>query len=127
LLGRVENFVPGKMEQFGLGYEELSTLNPRLIYASISGLLNQSLSSSPLTSSGYGADGPYAKRAGYAIIAAAEAGLWHITGERNAPPTKPGVALTDISTGLYTHGAILTALQARHRSGKGQKIDVFIV
>lgn len=104
----VENFIPGKMEKFGLGYETLAKLNPSLIYASISG---------------YGAEGPYSKRAGYDIIAAAEAGLLHITGERDGPPTKPGVALTDISTGLYTHGAILAALQARHRTGKGQKID----
>ncbi|KAL5317475.1 hypothetical protein ACEPPN_014570 [Leptodophora sp. 'Broadleaf-Isolate-01'] len=104
----VENFIPGKMEQFGLGYDVLAKLNPSLIYASISG---------------YGAEGPYSKRAGYDIIAAAEAGLLHITGERDGPPTKPGVALTDISTGLYTHGAILAALQARRRTGKGQKID----
>ncbi|KAF8864617.1 CoA-transferase family III [Acephala macrosclerotiorum] len=104
----VENFIPGKMEQFGLGYDVLSKLNPGLIFASISG---------------YGAQGPYSKRAGYDIIAAAEAGLLHITGEQNGPPTKPGVALVDLSTGLYTHGAILAALQARHRTGKGQKID----
>lgn len=104
----VENFIPDKMEQFGLGYDTLAKLNPSLIYASISG---------------YGAEGPYSKRAGYDIIAAAEAGLLHITGERNGPPTKPGVALTDISTGLYTHGAILAALQARHRTGRGQKIE----
>lgn len=103
-----KNFVPGKMVQFRLGYETLCKLNPRLIYASISG---------------YGAEGPYAKRAGYDIIAAAEAGLLHITGERNGPLKKPGVPLTDISTGLYTHGAILAALQARYRTGKGQKID----
>jgi len=49
--------------------------------------------------------------------------LLHITGEREGPPTKPGLALTDISTGLYTHGAILAALQARHRTGRGQKIE----
>ncbi|KAH7336230.1 CoA-transferase family III domain-containing protein [Rhexocercosporidium sp. MPI-PUGE-AT-0058] len=60
---------------------------------------------------------------GYDIIAAAEAGLLHITGERDGPPTKPGLALTDISTGLYTHGAIIAALQSRHRTGHGQKID----
>lgn len=104
----VENFVPGKMAQFGLDYSVLSKINPRLIYASISG---------------YGASGPYSKRAGYDIIAAAEAGMLHITGERDGPPTKPGVAMTDISTGLYTHGAILAALYARERTGRGQLVE----
>jgi succinate--hydroxymethylglutarate CoA-transferase len=112
------------MEQFGLGYETLCKLNPSLIYASISGLLiPHSKSNLGWNIIGYGAEGPYAKRAGYDIIAAAEAGLLHIMGERNGPPTKPGVALTDIPTGLYTQGAILAALQARHWTGKGQKID----
>lgn len=92
----------------GIGYETLSTLNPKLIHASISG---------------YGASGPYAKRAGYDIIAGAEAGLLHITGEAGGPPSKPGVAVTDLCTGLFMHGAIMSALHARNRTGKGQKID----
>ncbi|EEQ89495.1 CoA-transferase [Blastomyces dermatitidis ER-3] len=104
----VENFVPGKMDELGIGYDVLSKINPAVIHASISG---------------YGAAGPYAQRAGYDIIAAAEGGLLHITGEADGPPTKPGIGLTDLCTGLYMHGAIMAALQARHRTGKGQKLD----
>ncbi|OJD25570.1 hypothetical protein ACJ73_03057 [Blastomyces percursus] len=104
----VENFVPGKMDELGIGYDVLSKINPAIIHASISG---------------YGAAGPYAQRAGYDIIAAAEGGLLHITGEADGPPTKPGIGLTDLCTGLYMHGAIMAALQARHRTGKGQKLD----
>jgi succinate--hydroxymethylglutarate CoA-transferase len=72
---------------------------------------------------GYGDRGPNAKRAGYDVIAAAEAGLLHITGERDGNPTKPGVGLTDMCTGLYLHGAILAALLGRQATGMGQKID----
>lgn len=72
---------------------------------------------------GYGPKGPYAHRAGYDAIAAAEAGMLHITGERNRPPTRPGLGLTDMSTGLYLHGAIIAALYSRKDTGKGQKID----
>lgn len=72
---------------------------------------------------GYGASGPYSHRAGYDAIAAAEAGMLHITGERDGSPTRPGLGLTDMSTGLYLHGAILAALIARGNTGQGQKID----
>lgn len=72
---------------------------------------------------GYGAGGPYKKRAGYDVIAAAEGGLLHITGDRHGKPTKPGVGLTDMTTGLYLHGAILAALVNRQATGQGQKID----
>jgi len=72
---------------------------------------------------GYGSSGPYAKRAGYDVIAAGEAGLLHITGEPKGPPTKPGVGLTDMCTGLYLHGAILAALHTRQQTGIGQKVD----
>jgi succinate--hydroxymethylglutarate CoA-transferase len=73
---------------------------------------------------GYGASGPYSHRAGYDAIAAAEAGMLHITGDRGGPPTRTGLGLTDMSTGLYLHGAILAALYARKETGQGQKIDV---
>jgi succinate--hydroxymethylglutarate CoA-transferase len=76
-----------------------------------------------LNITGYGGGGPSAKRAGYDVIAGAEAGLLHITGEPNGNPTKPGVGLTDMCTGLYLHGAILAALLGRQTSGVGQKID----
>lgn len=71
---------------------------------------------------GYGTTGPYAKRAGYDLIAGAEGGLLHITGYPDSP-VRPGLGLVDMCTGLYTHGAILAALQARHATGKGTKID----
>ncbi|KAL4894877.1 CoA-transferase family III domain-containing protein [Aspergillus ambiguus] len=104
----VDNFIPGKLEQLGLGYDVFKSANPSIIHASISG---------------YGATGPYAKRAGYDVIAASEAGLLHITGEPNGPPTKLGVGIMDICTGLYLHGSICAALVARKKTGKGQKID----
>ncbi|KAL2867728.1 CaiB/BaiF CoA transferase family protein [Aspergillus lucknowensis] len=104
----VDNFIPGKLEELGLGYDVFRNANPSIIHASISG---------------YGATGPYAHRAGYDVIAAAEAGLLHITGEADGPPTKPGVGLMDMATGLYLHGAICAALVSRSRTGEGQKID----
>ncbi|KAK5724163.1 hypothetical protein LTR17_013544 [Elasticomyces elasticus] len=104
----IENFVPGGAEKLGVGYAELSKINPRLIYASISG---------------YGSSGPYAKRAGYDAIAAAEGGLMHITGHPEGGPVRPGLGMTDMSTGLYTHGAILAALYNREKTGRGQHIS----
>ena len=104
----VDNFRPGTMEKLGIGYDVLKKVNPRIIHASISG---------------YGAAGPSAKRAGYDMIVGAEGGILHLTGERNGPPVRPGLGLTDMSTGLFMHGAIVSALFARERTGKGQKID----
>lgn len=104
----LNNFLPGKMEQLGLGYEDLKRDNEGLIYASCSG---------------YGASGPSRDRAGYDAIALAEAGLLHITGDEHGGPTKPGVAMADLCTGLYMHGAILAALDQRHRTGLGSKIE----
>lgn len=104
----VHNFVPGKIEAMGLGYEDLRQENKRLIYAGVSG---------------YGSSGPSRSRAGYDAIALAEAGLLHITGERDGPPTKPGVAIADLCTGLYAHGAILAALAQRDKTGLGAKIE----
>ena len=102
----VHNFLPGKMESLGLGYEELK--RDGLIYAAVSG---------------YGAKGPSSRRAGYDAIALAEAGMLHITGEEDGGPVKPGVAIADLCTGLYTHGAILAALHQRERTGKGCLIE----
>ncbi|KAF9430149.1 hypothetical protein BGZ94_008089 [Podila epigama] len=104
----VENYVPGKLDEMGLGYETLSTLNPGLIYTSITG---------------YGQTGPYRNRPGYDVMIEAEAGLMYITGEENGSPVKVGVAVTDLTTGLYAHGAIMAALLARIRDGRGQHID----
>ncbi|KAH8381378.1 hypothetical protein KR093_003906 [Drosophila rubida] len=105
----VENYVPGTLERYKLGYEQVRQVNPQLIYCTISG---------------YGSVGPYAKRPGYDVIASSMGGLLHITGEREGPPSKVGVAVTDIATGLYAHGAILAALLQRQRTQRGQKIDV---
>ncbi|CEJ94332.1 hypothetical protein VHEMI09870 [[Torrubiella] hemipterigena] len=104
----IDNFIPGKMDNLQIGYDVLSGVNPKIVHASISG---------------YGQTGPYAKRAGYDLIAGAEAGLLHITGETDGRPLKPGLGLTDMCTGLYTHGAILAALRSRDVLGKGQAID----
>jgi succinate---hydroxymethylglutarate CoA-transferase len=104
----IENYVPGKLAKLGLGYDDMKKVNPALIYCSITG---------------FGSKGPYKTRAGYDVIAASMGGLLHITGEP-AAPSKVGVAMTDIATGLYAHGAILAALLQRQKTGKGQKIDV---
>jgi succinate--hydroxymethylglutarate CoA-transferase len=108
----VENYVPGKLDKLGLGYDRLRQGNPRLIYASITG---------------YGPTGPFAHRAGYDVIIEAEAGLMHITGEPTGEPVKVGVAITDLTTGLYAQGAIMAALYARERTSQGQKIDLSLL
>ncbi|ERL91509.1 hypothetical protein D910_08839 [Dendroctonus ponderosae] len=104
----VENYVPGKLDSLQLGYEHFYEIAPHLIYCSITG---------------FGSKGPYSKRPGYDVIAASIGGLLHITGPENGEPCKTGVALIDLSTGLYAHGAILAALLKRAKTGKGQKID----
>ncbi|XP_037082866.1 succinate--hydroxymethylglutarate CoA-transferase-like isoform X2 [Pollicipes pollicipes] len=103
----VENFLPGKMAALGLDYARLHALNDTLIYCSISG---------------YGQTGPYAARPGYDVIAASLGGLLHITGDEDGPPAKVGVAMTDLATGLYAHGAIMAALLQRYRDGEGQHV-----
>ncbi|RWS27401.1 hypothetical protein B4U80_11578, partial [Leptotrombidium deliense] len=104
----VENYLPGKMDELGLGYKELKNLNPRLIYCSISG---------------FGNDGPYAERAGLDLIAASVGGLMSITGPENGDPCKVGIAITDVTTGLYAKGSILAALYNRQTTGLGSKIE----
>ncbi|KDQ11099.1 hypothetical protein BOTBODRAFT_35636 [Botryobasidium botryosum FD-172 SS1] len=104
----VENFLPGKLAEVGLGWEDCRKINSRLIYASITG---------------YGQTGPWAKYPGYDVVIEGEAGLMHITGEPDSPPCKVGVAVTDISTGLYAHGAIMAALISRQQTGRGVWVD----
>ena len=104
----VENYLPGGLKKYGMDYETLHKINPKLIYASITG---------------YGQTGPYSKRAGYDVMVEAEMGMMHITGERGGNPVKVGVAVTDLTTGLYTSNAIMASLLARARTGKGQHID----
>jgi formyl-CoA transferase len=108
----VENFTPGLMKSYGLDYDTLRKINPRLVYASITA---------------YGQDGPYRDRPGYDMVLSAVGGLMWITGERNGNPCKVGVAITDVLTGIYTSGAITSALLWRERSGRGQYLDVSLL
>lgn len=105
----VENYIPGALKKYHLDYESLRKINPKLIYASITG---------------YGQTGPYSPRAGYDVMVEAEMGLMHITGERDGSPVKVGVAVTDLTTGLYTCNAIMASLLAREKIGTGQHLDV---
>lgn len=112
----VENYKLGGLKKYGLDYDSLSKLNPRLVYCSITG---------------FGQTGPYAPRAGYDFIIQGMGGLMSVTGERDdlpgGGPQKAGVALADVMTGLYSTIAILGALNQRHRSGKGQYIDMALL
>ncbi|UHL62739.1 CoA transferase [Paralcaligenes sp. KSB-10] len=108
----VENYRLGTLAKFGLDYETLAELNPRLIYCSISG---------------YGRTGPRAAEPGYDFVIQAESGLMAITGEVGGEPMKLGVAITDLVTGMNAVQAILAALLARGHSGKGQLIDLALL
>lgn len=112
----IENFKVGGLAAYGLDYQSLKAINPRLIYCSITG---------------FGQTGPYAKRAGYDFMVQGLGGLMSLTGraqgEAGEGPVKVGVALTDILTGLYSTVAILAALAERERSGEGQYIDMALL
>lgn len=112
----LENFKLGGLKQYGLDYDSLKAVNPRLVYCSITG---------------FGQDGPYAPRAGYDFLIQGLGGLMSITGrpdgEPGAGPMKVGVALTDILTGLYATNAVLAALAWREQSGEGQYIDMALL
>ena len=108
----IENLRPGTMDGLGLGYAALSADSPRLIY---------------LAATGFGNDGPYAHLAGLDIIAQAMSGLMSITGEPGAPPVKVGVPIADLTCALYATIAVLAALRARDRDGRGQFIDVSLL
>jgi crotonobetainyl-CoA:carnitine CoA-transferase CaiB-like acyl-CoA transferase len=105
----IENFKVGGLRKYGLDYESLRDVNPRLIYCSITG---------------FGQDGPYAERAGYDFMIQGMAGIMDLTGEPDREPQKIGVAFADIFTGLYSVIAIQSALIARTRTGEGQHIDM---
>ncbi len=105
----VENFKVGTMSKFGLGYESLAQDNPSLVYCSITG---------------YGQNGPCHSLAGYDFIIQAEGGLMSIIGPVDGPPYKVGVAIVDITAGLFASHAILAALHHREKTGQGQYIDV---
>lgn len=108
----VENFRPGTMERLGLGEKELRGINPRLVYASLSG---------------FGADGPMRDWPGYDLIVQAWGGLMSITGMPDGEPTKVGVAIVDIVAGLMLGKAIVASLFAREQLGVGQRIDTSLL
>lgn len=108
----IENFKPGTMAQWGLDYESLAPDFPRLIYCAITG---------------YGQTGPYRDRPGYDFAIQAEGGLMSITGPADGKPHKVGVAVVDITSGLYATIAILTALHHREQTGEGQYIDIALL
>jgi len=124
----VENYLPGTLAKYGLGYSQLRELNPGLIYTSITGYraraLGLGLGNGTDWNDRYGQTGPYSNRAGYDVMVEAEFGLMHITGESDRPPVKVGVAVTDLTAGLYASNSIMAALISRGRTGKGQHIDV---
>lgn len=106
----VENFKLGDLDRYGLGYDDLRKLNPKLIYCSISG---------------FGRTGPNKHRAGYDFLIQAEGGLMSLTGD--AVPMKAGVGVADVACGLYATIGILAAVEARHKTGKGQFIDIALM
>ncbi|WP_028206492.1 CaiB/BaiF CoA transferase family protein [Paraburkholderia nodosa] len=112
----IENFKVGGLAQYGLDYEALKEVNPRLIYCSITG---------------FGQDGPYASRAGYDFLIQGMGGLMSLTGRapgtEGAGPIKAGVALTDVMTGLYATVGVLAALARRERTGLGQRVDLALL
>jgi crotonobetainyl-CoA:carnitine CoA-transferase CaiB-like acyl-CoA transferase len=108
----IENFKVGGLAKFGLDYKSLAPENPRLIYCSITG---------------FGQDGPYAKRAGYDLMAQGMGGLMDLTGMADGPPTRVGVAISDIFTGCYSVIGILAALAQREKTGKGCYVDTALV
>ena len=105
----IENFRPGGAERLDLHYDVLSQVNPKLIYASISG---------------FGQDGPLSDRPAYDLVVQAMSGLMHITGQRGGPPTAVGESVIDVCTGIFTAWGISTALYNRERTGKGRYLDI---
>ena len=104
----VENFRPGGMEKWGLGYEELSALNPGLVLARVSG---------------FGQTGPLSQRAGYGLVGEAMGGLRYVTGDADRPPARAGISIGDSLAGLHAALGVMMALHARQRTGKGQVVD----
>lgn len=108
----IENFRPGVLDKLGFGYDAVSKANPRTVYCSISG---------------FGQTGPYRDRPGYDVIAQGESGMMDLTGFPDGPPAKLGASLADIVAGLYAFNGICLALLARHKTGKGQLVDVSLL
>lgn len=108
----IENFRPGVADRLGLDYKTVSAWNPGIVYCSISG---------------FGADGPERDRPGYDLVVQGVCGIMDITGDPNGPPTKVGTSVADLVTGLYAAQAIILALRARDRNGKGQRVDISMI
>ncbi|MEU1114872.1 MULTISPECIES: CoA transferase [unclassified Streptomyces] len=108
----VENFRPGTLEKWDLGWPELSAVNPRLVLARVTG---------------FGQFGPYSRRPGFGTLAEAMSGFAAVTGEPDGPPTLPPFGLADSIAGLATAYAVMTALAARDRTGQGQVVDMAII
>lgn len=104
----VENYRPTVMPRAGLGWDDLKEVNPRLIYAQLSG---------------FGYDGPYAGRGGFDLIAQGMGGIMHVTGEPDGPPTSVGLPICDLGTGMWGAQGILAALFQRERTGRGQLVE----
>ena len=108
----VENFRAGNLKQYGLDYNSIKKINPKIIYCSITG---------------FGQSGPYSKRGGYDYLVQAMGGIMSITGENKGTPTKIGVGVSDIITGLYSCIAILSALRFKEQTGQGQHLDISLM
>jgi crotonobetainyl-CoA:carnitine CoA-transferase CaiB-like acyl-CoA transferase len=108
----VQNFRPGSLERMGLGYEQLREINPALVYCTISG---------------FGTTGPYARRAGFDLVAQGMSGLMSVNGYPDGPPTKIGVPITDLNAGIFAAFGILTAYINRLKTGKGQHVDTSLM
>ena len=105
----IENFRPGGMDGFGLGYEALSAAHPSLVYASLTG---------------YGQSGPYAEQPGYDFVIQGQSGMMSITGPADGEPHKLGVAISDVIAGLFAAVSMLGALRHAEASGQGQRLDI---
>jgi len=104
----VENYRATVMDRAGLSWDILTRLNPRLIYAQLSG---------------FGSDGPYREKGGFDLIAQGMGGIMHVTGEPDGPPTSVGLPICDLGTGMWGAQGVLAALYERQRTGRGQKIE----
>jgi len=108
----VENYRPGVMETLGLDYATLAALNPRLVYASISG---------------YGQSGPMKNKGGFDLVAQGVSGIMSVTGEPGGSPVKSGIPITDLGAALFAVVGILAALEHRHNTGQGQQVDTSLL
>jgi len=108
----LENYKVGGLDRYGLSWEKLREVNPRLVYCSITG---------------FGQTGPYRHRAGYDFLLQGMGGLMSITGEAGGAPMKVGVAIVDVLTGMYAATAVLAALAHRERTGQGQQVDLALL